>query len=105
MMLTSQQIYDRLIAGYGQPAWWPGTPYAFRLPSFVLDAYTRRFLERLGYEFKSDDERRSFLTKGIEHSAEMYAWYHWALLEHGKARCGKRPKCKGCVFGDVCKGV
>jgi len=206
-MLTSKKIYDRLIEGYGQPDWWPGTPYAimvtailvqntawsnvekavaemgerlmpeyidslteeelqplirscgfyrakaryvkaltawfkgygyevgrvrekslhdvrqellalpgigaetadailtyaFRMPSFVLDAYTRRFLERLGYGFKTDEERRAFLTKGIEPSADMYGWYHWALLEHGKARCGKKPKCEGCVFGDVCR--
>ena len=77
--------------------------YAFRMPSFVLDAYTRRFLERLGYSFKTDDERRAFLTEGIEHSADMYGWYHWALLEHGKVRCGKKPKCDGCVFGEVCR--
>ena len=205
-MLTSKEIYDRLIAGYGQPDWWPGTPYAimvtailvqntawsnvekavaemgarltpeyidslteeelqplirscgfyrakaryvkaltawfkgygyevesvrekslhdvrqellalpgigaetadailtyaFRMPSFVLDAYTRRFLERLGYDFKTDDERRAFLTDGIERSADMYGWYHWALLEHGKARCGKKPKCDGCVFVGIC---
>lgn len=206
-MLTSREIYERLITGYGQPDWWPGTPYAimvtailvqntawsnvekavaemgerlmpkyidsltdeelqplirscgfycakaryvkavtawfqaysyeggrvwekslhdvrqellalpgigaemadailtyaFRMPSFVLDAYTRRFLERLGYSFKTDDERRAFLTERIEHSADMYGWYHWALPEHGKARCGKRAKCEGCVFGDVCR--
>lgn len=206
-MLTSRQIYDKLIEGYGQPDWWPGSPYAimvtailvqntawsnvektvaemgerlapeyidglteeelqplirscgfyrakaryiksltawfkgygyavetvqekplhevrqellalpgigaetadailtyaFRIPSFVMDAYTRRFLERLGYAFQTDDERRAFLTAGIEHSADMYGWYHWALLEHGKARCGKRMKCDDCVFGDVCR--
>ena len=206
-MLTSKEIYDRLITAYDQPDWWPGTPYAImvtailvqntawsnvekavaemgerlmpeyidslteeelqplirscgfyrakaryvkaltawfkgygyeggrvrekslhdvrqellalpgigaetadailiyalRMPAFVLDAYTRRFLERLGYSFKTDDERRTFLIEGIEHSADMYGWYHWALLEHGKARCGKRAKCYGCVFEDVCK--
>ena len=76
--------------------------YTFCMPSFVLDAYTRRFLERLGYGFKTDEERRAFLTEGIESSADMYGWYHWALLEHGKARCGKKAKCEECVFGDVC---
>ena len=205
-MLTSKQIYDRLITAYGQPDWWPGSPYAimvtailvqntawsnvektvaemgerltpeyidslteealqpiirscgfyrakaryvkgltswfkgdgyevervqsrglskirqellvlpgvgaetadailtyaFRMPSFVLDAYTRRFLERLGYGFSMDNERRTFLMDGIEHSAEMYGGYHWALLEHCKSRCGKRMKCEGCVFGDEC---
>lgn len=75
--------------------------YAFRMPSFVLATYTRRFLERLGYGFKTDEERRAFLTEGIEPNADMYD-YHWALLEHGKARCGKRMKCYECMFGDVC---
>ena len=77
--------------------------YAFRMPSFVLDAYTRRFLERLGYDFKTDEERRAFLTEEIEHSADMYGWYHWELLEHGKARCGKKPKREGGVFENYCK--
>lgn len=77
--------------------------YAFRMPSFVLDAYTRRFLERLSYGFKTDEERRAFLIEGIEPSADMYGWYHWALLEHGKVRCGKRAKCEGCVFYNYCQ--
>ena len=123
-MLTSRQIYDRLIDGYGYAVETvqkkplhdvrqellalPGIgaetadailTYAFRMPSFVLDAYTRRFLERLGYGFKTDEERRAFLTEGIESSADMYGWYHWALLEHGKARCGKKLSAKGACLG------
>ena len=97
-LISTLKTKEDLVASAGT-----GERYAFRMPSFVLDAYTRRFLERLGYGFKTDEERRAFLTKGIEPSADMYGWYHWALLEHGKARCGKKPKCEGCVFRDVCR--
>ena len=36
MTLTSQQIYDRLIEGYGQPEWWPGTPYAIMVMAVLV---------------------------------------------------------------------
>ncbi len=35
-MLTSKQIYDRLIDGYGQPDWWPGTPYAIMITAILV---------------------------------------------------------------------
>ncbi|ORY25984.1 DNA glycosylase, partial [Neocallimastix californiae] len=37
--------------------------YVFHKPSFVIDAYTRRLLERLGFSFKDDSEIRSFFEK------------------------------------------
>lgn len=77
--------------------------YAFHMPSLVLDAYTRRFLARLGYDFKTDEERRAFLTEGIESSADMYGWYHWALLEHSKARCEKGLSAKGACLKNIRK--
>ena len=35
-MLTSKQIYDRLITAYGQPDWWPGTPYAIMVTAILV---------------------------------------------------------------------
>ena len=35
-MLTSKQIYDRLITAYGQPDWWPGTPYAIMVMAILV---------------------------------------------------------------------
>ena len=35
-MLTSRQIYDRLIDGYGQPDWWPGSPYAIMVTAVLV---------------------------------------------------------------------
>ncbi len=77
--------------------------YALRRPSFILDAYTRRFLERMGIEAGNDGERRAFLTETLPHEAETYGHFHWLILEHGKAHCRKRPECKGCPFTTVCK--
>ena len=35
-MLTSKQIYDRLITAYGQPDWCPGTPYAIMVMAILV---------------------------------------------------------------------
>ena len=35
-MLTSQQVYDRLIYGYGRPDWWPGSPYAIMVTAVLV---------------------------------------------------------------------
>ena len=35
-MLTSKQIYDRLITAYGQPDWCSGTPYAIMVTALLV---------------------------------------------------------------------
>ena len=35
-MLSSKQIYDRLITAYGQPDWWPGNPYAIMVMAILV---------------------------------------------------------------------
>jgi len=72
--------------------------YALRRPVFVIDAYTRRFLARLGFDFATDEQRRAFFISGLPHNARLYGWYHWLILEHGIRRCKKVPVCGGCPF-------
>ena len=76
--------------------------YAFHKPVFVLDAYTRRMLKRLGGTMQTDTERRAWFMEGIPHTAKMYDDYHWLLLEHGKRYCTKRPICEECSLREVC---
>ena len=205
--LTAQQVYNKLVEGYGKPRWWPGTPYeimisailvqntawtqvekvfaawgepepanvlempveqlqetirpcgfmkakaatirrvtewyrgygfdiekaraanldrlrrellglkgigaetadamlvfALHKPSFVIDAYTRRFLDRMGYGFKDDRQIRRFFESGLPADYQVYGWYHWLPLEHGKHHCSKQPVCEGCAFSKVCPG-
>ncbi len=76
--------------------------FALVKASFVIDTYTRRFLQRMGYCFASDAERRAFLADGIEPDAAVFGRYHWLLLDHGKKHCKKQPRCNGCPFSSVC---
>ena len=76
--------------------------YAFHKPVFVLDAYTRRMLKRLGGTMQTDTERRAWFMQGIPHTAKMYDDYHWLLLEHGKRYCKKRPLCEECPLREAC---
>lgn len=77
--------------------------YAFRRPSFIIDAYTRRFISRLGIGCETDEELRLFFENGLRKDAELYGYFHWLILEHGKAHCRKTPLCQGCPFLNACR--
>ena len=72
--------------------------YAFHRASFIIDAYTRRFLSRLGIEFDDDMQIRSFFENGLPADYQIYGWYHWLILDHGISRCKKVPACDDCIF-------
>ena len=76
--------------------------YAFHRSSFIIDAYTRRFLSRLGLDFRSDDERKAFFRSTNRENAEIDGFFHWLMLDHGKMRCRKTPECQDCPFSDEC---
>ena len=76
--------------------------YALHRPVFIVDAYTRRLLGRLGYSFEDDDSIRQFFEDDLPKDYKVYGYLHWLILDHGIQRCKKRPKCEGCVF-DGCK--
>ncbi|MCM1135843.1 MAG: endonuclease [Clostridium sp.] len=77
--------------------------YAFFQPSFVIDAYTRRFLSRLGYEFADDTSLKNFFEAELPRDAQIYGWYHWLILEHCIGFCKKEPKCGKCKFRPYCR--
>lgn len=77
--------------------------YAFYKPAFVVDAYTRRFLQRLGYGFSSDDAVRAFFTGTLPRDAHTYGWCHWLILEHCISVCKKTPICRHCPFTEHCR--
>jgi len=77
--------------------------YAFYQPTFIIDAYTRRFLLRLGYEFSDDTAIKNFFETGLKKDAQLYGWYHWLILEHCISVCKKSPDCDKCKFKEQCK--
>ena len=66
--------------------------YAFYKPAFIVDAYTRRLLQRLGYRFPDDGAIRGFFAQGLPRDAEVCGYLHWLILDHGIQHCKKAPE-------------
>ncbi len=78
--------------------------YAARRPTFVVDAYARRLLARLGCELPEGYEpARRLLLDAVGDDVARLAEWHALIVAHGKARCGARaPHCEGCPLLDAC---
>jgi len=78
--------------------------YAAGHPTFVVDAYTRRFTERhaLTREGATNDELKRLFEASLPRDAQLYGEYHALLVALGKRHCRKVPLCEGCpLAGDL----
>jgi endonuclease-3 related protein len=82
--------------------------YAARVPSFIVDAYTRRLTLRLGLG-KGDEPYEALQrlwTGDLHPTTRAFGEAHALLVEHAKQRCtAKLPKCPGCPLESVCEQV
>ena len=72
--------------------------YAGRKPIFVVDAYTRRVLQRhdiVRSNATYKDIQNLFMTH-LPHSAPLYNQYHALFVNTGKYFCTRKPRCEGC---------
>lgn len=72
--------------------------YALDRPVFVIDAYTRRILGRVGLargDEPGEDLRRT-IEAALPRQARLYNEFHALLVRLGKAHCRVRPLCRGC---------
>ena len=72
--------------------------YAARKPIFVVDAYTRRVLQRhdiIHSDAKYKEIQDLFMTH-LPHSVPLYNQYHALFVNTGKLFCTKNPRCDGC---------
>lgn len=77
--------------------------YALYRPSFIIDAYTRRLLARLGGDFSGDAALRRYFTCALPPDARLFGRYHWLILDHCTTLCRKTPACAACPLRDVCR--
>jgi len=73
--------------------------YAGKHPVFVVDAYTRRILERhhLAHGKQSYDEIRAFFEQSLPRGAALFNEYHGLIVRTGKDFCRARaPLCEHC---------
>lgn len=80
--------------------------YVAGLPSFVIDSYTVRMVDRMGVapERKRYGDYQALFEDNLPHDAPLFNEYHALLDEHSKGVCRKRePRCDACVLRDLCK--
>ena len=79
--------------------------YAAGKPSFVIDAYTRRMLTRLGWIEGSESyqQLRKAFTKALPTDVETFAECHALIVRHGKTHCRSRPRCNTCPLVGMCE--
>lgn len=78
--------------------------YAARKPIFVIDAYTRRIMTRLGLAPKRDSYEafQALFMENLPHDEIMFNEYHALLVCHGKTACRKSPACRDCCLASLC---
>jgi endonuclease-3 related protein len=79
--------------------------YAAGKPIFVIDAYTRRILSRIGLvpEKVSYAGYQAFFMEHLSPDAQMFNEYHALLVHLGKDFCRRHPLCSQCCLSDICQ--
>ncbi len=78
--------------------------YALERPVFVIDAYTRRLLSRLG--MIRGDEAYEALRAGVEAvfpgETQRLNEFHALIVQQAKRHCRRQPACVGCPLAVGC---
>ncbi len=80
--------------------------YAYNIPIFVVDSYTKRIFMRIGIIKKGDSysDIQKLFMKTLPLDESLYNEYHALIVKHGKDICKRRPLCNVCILkkGSVC---
>ena len=80
--------------------------YAAGEPSFVIDTYTVRIVQRLGIadegQTKTYASFQALFQDTLPADAPMFNAYPALLDRHAKETCVKKPRCEGCCLLDMC---
>ncbi len=78
--------------------------YAAHMLIFVIDAYTRRIITRLGISPQQDnyDAFQALFMDNLPPDEKLFNEYHALFVRHGKQACKKKPVCNSCCLKDLC---
>lgn len=81
--------------------------YAFDRAVFVVDAYTRRLLRRMGLIAGDEgyDELQRIIERGLtrrQNKSQIFNEYHALIVRHAKQSCAAKPRCETCVLQRGC---
>ena len=80
--------------------------YAADKPSFVIDTYTKRIMDRIG--IPPDAARPNYgdyqavFHDNLPPDSQLFNEFHALWDRHAKEACAKIPRCEGCCLLDVC---
>ena len=79
--------------------------YAANKPVFVVDAYTRRIISRIGLAPGRNNYAtyQSLFMDNLPADAGLFNKYHALLVCLGKNVCRSRPLCRQCYLGSICR--
>ena len=78
--------------------------YAAGHPTFVIDAFTRRILDRVGItpSARSNEGYRQMFMDNLPHDASLFNEFHAQFVQLGKEYCRPKPRCAACPLRDLC---
>ena len=102
----SHQLREELLSihGIGEETADDIVLYAAGRPSFVIDAYTRRIMTRMGLAPATDKYRahQELFHANLPPDVPLFNEYHALLDRHAKDTCKKLPLCRDCSLLDLC---
>ncbi|MBI3027241.1 endonuclease III domain-containing protein [Candidatus Woesearchaeota archaeon] len=101
---NAEELKKKLISinGIGQETADSIILYAAKKPVFVVDAYTKRILNRIGYKETEYNKLQTLFAKNLPNSERLFNEYHALLVELGKGICKKQPLCGKCPVSRCC---
>ncbi len=78
--------------------------YGAGRPVFVIDAYTRRIVSRLGLAPRRSTYAafQDVFMRHLPRDEALFNEYHALLVQHGKSVCRQAPRCAGCCLAGPC---
>ena len=77
--------------------------YAYKKPFFVIDAYTKRIFQRIGFKEDKYEEMQDLFMKNLQEDHKIFNEYHALLVKLGKDTCRKEPLCEKCPLNKICE--
>ena len=79
--------------------------YAANKPIFVIDAYTRRIINRIGLAPNNDSYTayQALFMSNLPPDVKLFNEYHALLVCLAKNICRPHPLCRQCCLSDICR--
>ena len=79
--------------------------YAAGKPIFVIDAYTRHVISRIGLAPEKDSygAYQALFMQNLPPDTQLFNEYHALLVGLAKNVCHRRPLCQQCCLSDICQ--